>query len=408
MAEAMTTYRYRAATPAGAVRSGLLQGASIDDAVAQLRRQGLLPIETTEAAPGARLARPGRLGGRSRRAMINAVGELGVLLDAGLTLDRALAVCVDNILDPTVKAAFAKLHGRVKEGAPLSRAMGEAGGLFPPMAAAMCEAGEADGRLGAALTRLGESLDRAEALRQIVVSSLAYPATLCVVATSVILVILLVVVPQFESLFAGAHGKLPFATRMVMGASEGVRAWGWAMALAIVVGGLGFRQWLRRPGSREAMDRTILATPYLGSLVTEAQTAAFARTLGSLVDGGVALPEAVGIAQRSVSNTRMAAAIAKVAAGLKQGGGLSGPLAATGVFPPMALSFLRTGEETAQLGRMLTRLADVLDRSVRATIERMIAILTPAITVFMGAVVATVIASLMSAILGFNDLALAP
>jgi general secretion pathway protein F len=276
------------------------------------------------------------------------------------------------------------------------------------MAAAMCEAGEADGRLGAALSRLAESLDRAETLRQVVVSSLAYPATLVVVATSVILVILLVVVPQFEGLFAGSHAKLPFATRMVMGASEGVRAYGWAMALIIVAAVLAFRQWLGRPGARAALDRTILATPYVGTVVAEAQTAAFARTLGSLVDGGVALPLAVGIAKGSVTNTRMADAIAKVAAGLKQGGGLSGPLAATGVFPPMALSFLRTGEETAQLGRMLTRLADVLDRSVRTTIERFIAILTPAITVFMGLVVATVIASLMSAILGFNDLALAP
>ena len=404
----MADYRYRAATAAGAVRTGVLQGASIEDAVAQLRRQGLLPIETTEAPAGARRARTGRPGGRARRASINAIGELGVLLDAGLTLDRALAVCVENILDPTVRAAFAKMHGRVKEGAPLSRAMAEAGQLFPPMAAAMCEAGEADGRLGGALSRLAESLDRAEALRQIVVSSLAYPATLCVVATGVILVMLLVVVPQFEGLFAGANGKLPFATRMVMGASEGVRNYGWAMVLGIIIAGFAFRQWLRRPGAREAMDRAILATPYLGTLVTEAQTAAFARTLGSLVDGGVALPEAVAIAKGSVSNTRMADAIAKVAAGLKQGGGLSGPLAASGVFPPMALSFLRTGEETAQLGRMLTRLADVLDRSVRATIERMIAILTPAITVLMGAVVATVIASLMSAILGFNDLALAP
>ena len=111
----MTTYRYRAATPAGAVRSGLLQGASIEDVVAQLRRQGLLPIETTAAA-GARAARRGRPNGRSRRAMINAVGEMGVLLDAGLTLDRALAVCVDNILDPTVKAAFAPQTPRPGEG----------------------------------------------------------------------------------------------------------------------------------------------------------------------------------------------------------------------------------------------------------------------------------------------------
>ncbi len=404
----MTTFRYRAATPAGTVRSGALEGTSREDVIAQLRRLGLLPIETTEAAgtaaPGDRL----KANGAARQAMINAVGELAVLLDAGLALDRALSVCVDNILNSGVKAVFAKLHARVKEGAPLSRAVNETRGLFPPMASAMCEAGEADGRLGAALGRLAESLDRAEALRQTVVSALVYPAMLLVVATSVILVMMLVVVPQFEGLFSGSQAKLPLATRLVMGASEGVRSYGLVGVGLIVAAVFGVRQWLRRPAARAGFDRFILGVPQIGPLVADAQTAAFARTLGSLVDGGVALPTALDIARRSVSNTHMSAAIAKVVSGLKEGGGLSGPLAASGVFPPMALSFLRTGEETAQLGRMLGRLADVLDRAVRSTIQRLIGILTPAITVFMGAIVATVIASIMSAILGFNDLALAP
>jgi len=405
----MSTYRYRAATPTGTVRSGALEGASREDAIQQLRRLGLLPIETVEASGGARGEAKVRANGQTRQGVVNAIGELAVLLQAGLALDRALAVCVDNIPNAGVKSVFAKLHARVKEGAPLSRAMSETKGLFPPMASAMCEAGEADGRLGTALGRLAESLDRAEALRQTVVSSLVYPAMLIVVATSVILVMLLVVVPQFEGLFSGAaHAKLPFATRMVMGASEGVRAYGWLGVLAIVAGGFLARLWLRRTQARLGFDHFVLRLPQIGPLVTNAETAAFARTLGSLVDGGVALPTALSIAQRSVSNTHIAGAVGKVAAGLKEGGGLSGPLAASGVFPPMALSFLRTGEETAQLGLMLGRLADVLDRTVRSTIQRMIAILTPAITVFMGAVVATVIASIMSAILGFNDLALAP
>ncbi len=404
----MATYRYRAATPSGTVRTGVLEGVSRGDVILELRRLGLMPIEATESTAAATKAGPLRANSQTRQAAINALGELAVLLEAGLALDRALAVCVENILNPGVKGVFAKLHGRVKEGAPLSAAMSETKGLFPPMAAAMCEAGEADGRLGAALTRLADSLDRAEALRQTVVSSLVYPTMLMVVATSVILVMLLVVVPQFEGLFSGAERKLPLATRLVMAASEGVRAYGWMALIAIVIGVFATRQWLKRPSVRLSFDRVLLGVPQIGPLVVNAQTAAFARTLGSLVDGGVPLPTALGIAQRSVSNAHMAGAIAKVVAGLKEGGGLSGPLAASGVFPPMAMSFLRTGEETARLGLMLGRLADVLDRTVRSTIQRMIGILTPAITVFMGAVVATVIASIMSAILGFNDLALSP
>jgi general secretion pathway protein F len=401
-------YRYRAATPSGAVRSGALEGDSREDVVVQLRRLGLLPIETTPATGAARPDAAVHANSQTRQAVINGLGELAVLLEAGLALDRALAVCVDNIINPGVKAAFAKIHARVKEGATLSSAMSEARGLFPPIASAMCEAGEADGRLGAALARLADTLDRAEALRQTVISSLVYPAMLMVVATSVVLVMLLVVVPQFEGLFQGAHGKLPFATRVVMAASEAVRGYGLIGLGLIVVAAFAARQWLRRPSVRLAFDRFVLGVPQIGPLIVNAETAAFARTLGSLVDGGVPLPVALGIAERSVSNSHMRAAITKVVAGLKQGGGLTGPLAASGVFPPMALSFLRTGEETAKLGLMLGRLADVLDRTVRSTIQRLIGILTPAITVVMGAMVATTIASIMSAILGFNDLALSP
>jgi general secretion pathway protein F len=395
----MATYRYRAATASGATQSGTLEGASLGDVLSELRRKGLSPIETVETTKLAAAATPTKPNGKARQASINAIGELAVLIEAGLTLDRAFAVCVDNIMNPGVKAVFAKMHARVKEGAPMSRGMAEAKGFFPAMAPAMAEAGEADGRLGAALTRLAASMDRAEALR---------PAMLMVVATSVILMMLLFVVPQFEGLFADAHGKLPFATRMVMAASDAVQHYGLFGLAGLVAVVFLVRQWLRRPGVRHSFDRVILGVPQIGPLIMNAETAAFARTLGSLVDGGVPLPTALSIAQRSISNSHMAAAIGKVAAGLKEGAGLSGPLAASGVFPPMALSFLRTGEETARLGQMLDRLADVLDRTVRSTIARMISILTPAITVFMGAVVAGTIASIMSAILGFNDLALTP
>ncbi|HEX4182673.1 MAG TPA: type II secretion system F family protein [Caulobacteraceae bacterium] len=404
----MATFRYRAATSSGALRSGVLDGESRADVIGQLLRMGMRPIEAVATSATADSSATVRLNGQTRQAMVNAIGELAVLLQAGLALDRALTVCVGNIPHAGVKATFDKLLARVKEGEPLSRAMAASNGFFPPMASAMCEAGEADGRLGVALARLAETLDRAEALRQSVVSSLVYPALLLVVATSVILVMLLVVVPQFEGLFAGAKGKLPLATRVVMATSEGVRAFGLQALAGIAAAVFALRAWLKRPSVRLSFDRLILGVPQLGGLIRSAETAAFARTLGSLVDGGVPLPMALGIAERSVSNTHMTGAIAKVAAGVKQGGGLSGPLAASGVFPPMALSFLRTGEETAQLGLMLGRLADVLDRSVRSTTERMLAVLTPAITVVMGAIVATVIASIMSAILGFNDLALAP
>ena len=229
---------------------------------------------------------------------------------------------------------------------------------------------------------------------------------LMALALGVILLMALVIVPQFEGLFSDQMARLPATTRTVIGISHAVRVYGWLMLLGVAGAVFAGRQWLKQPGVRRAFDRRILRAPLVGPFIVNAQTAQFVRVLGSLVDGGVPLPTALMIARRTLSNVHMADGVGRVAAGLKEGAGLSGPLAATGLFPPMALSFLRTGEETAQLGLMLNRLADILDREVRTSLQRLIAILTPAITVVMGGVVATVIASILSAILGFNDLAL--
>ncbi len=404
----MAVYRYRAATSAGALSAGQLEGGSPAQVIDQLRRSGLTPIEVVEtqarASPAARV-RPSTA---SRKAVAVAVGELAVLLGADLTLDRALAVCADNIERPAEKAAFAEIHRRVKEGAPLSRAMAEAKDLFPPMASAMAEAGEANGRLDVALTRLAETLERGEALRQVIAAAMVYPAILAVIAVGVILTMLLWVIPQFEGLFSDAGAKLPFMTRLVMGISHAVRRYGLIGLGAAVVAGLALMRWARSPAMRGILDRWVLGLPQVGTLVTAAELGRYTRVLGSLVEGGVPLPDALAIARRSLVNTHLSAAADRVAAGVKQGAGLTASLSAEGVFPRAALSFIRTGEETARLGLMLGRLADVLDREVRTRIEGLIAILTPLITVIMGAIVATVIASIMTAILGFNDLALSP
>lgn len=403
----MAAFAYRAVTAAGALRSGTVEAVSRGEALERLRQQGLIPIEAAPSGAGADGA-PVRPSAAVRRAMINVVGELAVLLGAGLPLDRSLAISLDNAGAPAVKAVLSAMLKRVKEGAPLSRAMIESKGLFPPMAPAMAEAGEANGRLDTALARLAETLDRGEALRQTVTSAMVYPALLVVLAISVILMMLLFVVPQFEGLFSDQEAKLPLATRVVLGASHLVRSYGLVGAAVLVGAAAAGWQWLKRPAVRLALDRAVLRAPRIGVLVKSASTARFARVLGSLVEGGVPLPLALGIARRSLGNSHMEAAVGRVAVGLKEGGGLARPLAETGLFPPMAISFLRTGEETAQLPLMLARLADVLDREVRTALDRLVSLLTPVITIVMGAAVAGVIASIMSAILGFNDLALPP
>lgn len=403
----MAAFRYRAATAAGVLRIGAVESGSVAEALEQVRRLGLTPIEATPVKPGARAAARGSLRPVPAAALAKSIGQLAVVLDAGVALDQALALLIDDMAPASAqRLAFEALLRQVREGRALSVAMQDAGGAFPPMTAAMTAAGEADGRPGAALSKLAVTLERAQALRSTLVSAMVYPAMLAVIAVGVIGLMLFWVVPQFEGLFSDAEGRLPPMTVAVLAVSHGARRYGLVALAALAVLGVGVWRLLQRPDVRASADRLVLGVPHLGSLVSMAESARFLRVLASLVGGGVGLPEALAIARRSLSNTHMAAAVDRVAKGLREGEGLTEPLAATGVFPKLALSYLRTGERTAQLPLMLDRLSDTLDIEVRTRLERMIGILTPLMTVAMGAVVATIIASIMTAILGFDDLAL--
>ncbi|WP_213979250.1 type II secretion system F family protein [Sphingomonas sp. dw_22] len=401
----MATYRYRAIKLDGSALTGEMDATDRTDAVASLRRNGATLLELTVVQPRAP-GRPRRLGGKARAAATTCISELAVLIGAGLQLDRALALAIENVEDKRIAAHLANILRDVREGAPLSRAMAQKPDLFSPTAIAMTEAGEANGRLGEALSRLAATLEQEAELRRLVGSSMIYPVALLIIAVGVVLLMLLFVVPQFESMFASTTQKLPTATVVVMTASRLLRHYGLALLLGAGVVGFALAIAMRQPAIRLARDRLVLLLPLFGELVRRIDTARFARTLGALIEGEVALPSALALARRTISNRVLGDIIARVADGVKEGGGLTGPLAASGALPRLAIGFLRTGEETSQLGMMLTRLADVLDRDIRTRIERLIAILTPVITVVLGATVASIIASIMSAILGFNDLAL--
>lgn len=368
----------------------------------------LVPAAAPAVAAGvSAAARPRRASGRARAAVILLIGDLAVLIGAGLQLDRALALALDNVEDAVARGLLADLLRQVREGVPLSRAMAERPELFPPEAIAITEAGEANGRLDAALSRAAAMLGDAAELRRTIGAALTYPVILGVIAIGVILMMLLFVVPQFESLFQSQADRLPAQTVAVMTASRLLRDdWYWLVGgLAAVV--LLARQLASRPSQALARDRLLLRLPLLGPLVQRMDTARFARSAGSLLESGVPLPHAFALSERTLKNRAIRAGAASVAIGIRQGGGIAAPLAAANIFPRIAIGFIRTGEESSQLGPMLTRLADVLERDIRARLARIIAIATPAITVVLGGSVAFIIAAVMTAILGFNDLALA-
>ncbi len=370
------SFSYRAVMVNGSVGAGRLDAADEAAALASLRRMGARPI-SLEPAVAPQAGGQINAGPKARKAAVALAGDLAALLGAGLPIDRALGLAIANVEDKTVGTRLADILVEVREGVPLSVAMARQPGLFSPVSSAMAEAGEANGMQAQALGRLAQMLESAEDLRRTVTTAMIYPAILTVIAVVVILMMLLFVVPQFESLFDQARGELPPASAFVMAASRFVRNWGWVLLGGFVALGFGLRQLMAAPSARKALDRALLSVPQLGQLVRYIETARFARTLGSLLEGDVPLVKALVLARRTVSNAVIGEAIETVADGVREGGGMAGPLAASGALPRLATAFLRTGEETSQLGPMLLRLADVLDRDIKTMLQRVIGFLTP-------------------------------
>ncbi len=408
----MPQFRYRAIGPGGETATGVAEAPDRASLLEQLRAAGLLPVEAEEGAdptaPRPWWRRDFRLGptaAQDGKGLGYAIQEMAVLLDAGLPLDRSLAILAGQAEHKGLRPAIEAVLDRVRGGAPLSEAMRGEAAVFPPVAIALAEAGEASGQLNTTLGRLAEMLLRAEQLREQLRSALIYPVLLLLAAGASILLLLTVVVPQFEAFFEGSRGPLPTATIVVLAASRLVREDGALILLALLGAGLLLRTGLRRPATRRRMHGAVLRAPLAGPLTARIETARFARTLGTLVESGVTLSAALPIARRTFANMAIAEAVDSATQSLKEGEGLSGPLEATGLLPPIAITFLRTGEETGRLGEMLTRLADALDRDIQKTTGRLLALLVPVVTILLGVVVATVLGAILTAMLSVNELA---
>ncbi len=394
---------------AGTVVTGMLQAPSQAAAVQQLRSLGHYPISATDAeAQGWRqwFNRELKLRrGPRQRDLAIATQELAMLLHAGLELDRALSILVGLGEIETLREPFTAVLTRVRSGASLGDALA-ANPAFPKLYVSMVRAGEMGGNLEATLLRLAEYLARAAAIRDTVSSALVYPIILLCTAGLSIMVILIFVLPEFKPLFDEAGKSLPFATQVVMGIGDFLGAYWWALLVLIAASVYAFRRALKEPDFHRRWDTFKLKLPLLGPLWTKMEVERFSRTLGTLLGNGVALPVALGMSAETLSNSVIAQAVRQTASSLREGEGLAARLARTQVFPPIALDFVRVGEETGKLDEMLLRQADLYERNIKHTVDRLLALLVPVLTILLGMMVAGLIASILVAILSINDLAM--
>jgi general secretion pathway protein F len=404
----MSLFRYTALDRSGQSTRGSLEAADEAAVVAHLHRQGATPLRIAAAGGGlAGLARFefGRAGGLSRQEVANFTRELAIMLAAGQDLDRALRFLVDTAPGRRVRTTVAALRAAVRDGASLAAALALHPGSFSRLYVGLVRAGEAGGALAPTLDRLAVLLERERSLAATIQSALIYPCLLLVAAIGAITLLLTQVLPQFVPLFAQNGAHLPASTQFLIDAGDAVSRYGLFALLGLLLAVLLVRLALRRPGPRLALDRLILRLPITGALAREVLAARFARTLGTLVQNGVALIAALGIVREVMTNAAGALAVERAALSAKGGAGLAGPLGESGIFPLRTIYLLRLGEETAQLGAMALRAAEIHEERVRLATQRLVALLTPAITIVMGAVIAGIVSSLLLAMLSLNDLA---
>lgn len=402
----MARFRYKAATAAGEVLEGQMDAPTRDVVVRRLQAQGHVPIRAEEVEREHAPAHRSRLRRMSRRDVDVFTLELTTLLSAGMPLDGALELLVGIARPGPFRDIVARVHADVRGGADLSTAMERHPAAFSRFYRNMVRAGEASGALDQALERLAEHRDHAARLRETLISALIYPALLVGFACVSLAAILGLVIPRISEMFDTAGEKLPAITRLVVATGDLVHGYWWLGAAVLAALYAWARAALRDPAKLERWHAQVLRMPVVGTLVAKHEAARFSRTLGTLLGNGVPLLDGIAIAGQAIVNRRVALAVERVGASVREGRGLARPLVESGVFPELAGHLLRVGEQTGNLEAMLLRIARIYDREVETSVRRLVDILSPVLILVLGALIAGIIMSVLAAVLSINQLAI--
>jgi general secretion pathway protein F len=402
-------YAYRALTAAGERVAGEIEAGDERGALQRLQAQGLIPIEALPAPAGRSiLADAGASnagGGRRAAALTVATRELATLIEAGETLESALALVAEELDDATLRRVLAAVLAKVRGGAALSEALAGEPKVFSRLYVGMVRAAEATGRLGPVLAELADLRERQETLRRQLTSALVYPAILVATAIGAIAVLLLYVVPQFEPVFAGAEDRLPAATRTILDVAAWLREAGPAIGMTLAAVLLVLVVARQLPRLRLLWHRFTLGMPGLGALARERATAEVARGLATLLKGGLDLPQALLMLREMVGNLAVAEALERAASSVRQGRRLTEALAEERILQPMGLKLLKTAEESGRLEPLSRYIAERFEQRLAARMQRLVTLLEPVLVIALGGIVGGIVVAILTAVLSVNELA---
>jgi type IV pilus assembly protein PilC len=389
-------YRCRLGTPTGQIVEEVHVSESEDRLRHELEQRGFCVLGVQPRGLTGRITLPAFAGRRRvpTREFLVFNQELATLLKAGMPLVQSLDILRSRIEHPTFRAVLDDVHERVRGGGALSDAFAAQGDLFPGAYVASLLAGEKSGSLDGVLRRFVAYMKVIGNVKRRTLSALIYPAVLVGLSLVVVAIIVLKVVPEFATFYDSFGGRLPLVTRMIVRGASFIRDHILLLLGVAAIAGSLVWGWWRRPGQRARFDRVILRVPWAGSTVRRFVTSQVARTLATLLGGGLPLVDSIDIAAKATTNQHLAAELRVVGQRVREGVGFAAALAERGVFPDVFVKMTEVGESTGALQEMLSSLADFYDEEIETELGRFVTLVEPALLIIMGVVIASLLLAL--------------
>ena len=404
----MPAYGYEALNQKGGAEKGVIVADSLRDARKKLQAKSLYPIKVMEKSEAARRSFFSRQPKQSLPAkdLTMITRQLATMIGTGLPVDESLQAIAAQSDRPLVSNVLNGLRGKVLEGKRLSEAMQSESASFESLYRAMIAAGEASGDLGGVLERIADYCEKTDDVRRKVQAAMIYPAVLSIVAFSVLGILMSFVVPKIAKQFESFDADLPVLTRIVIGLSDAIIYLGPAfILLAGLCVGL-YRYAMQRPEFRLKAHSFFLNLPLIGKLIRTVASARFARTLGTLVDGGSPVLESIQAARETQSNQILRNAVDEAYLSVREGASLAKSFGKSEVFSPLLVYMIAMGERSGSLAHLLIKTAEYLETEIDGFTRSLLSLLEPIIVIIMGLMVGTIVISIMLPIMKLNSLVL--
>ena len=386
----MPIYKWEGKTLKGVLKKGEMEAPDEAAIRIHLRQQNTIPTKISAKGKEFKISLPFKKKVK-QRAIAVFTRQLATMIDAGLPLVQSLEILSAQQDSKIFKDIIREIREDVEGGSTFAGALMKHPGTFDDLYTNLVVAGEEGGILDNILNRLANYIEKAEALKKKVKSALVYPSTIVGVAIMVVMILMIFVIPVFETMFKSAGQTLPLPTAIVVALSKFVRRYILIVIPALILLFYLLKKYRQTENGKTVIDRLLLQLPVFGSLFKKISVARFSRTLGTLVSSGVPILDGLNIVSKTSGNKTIETAILNARSSIREGETIAEPLGRSGVFPPMVIQMISVGESTGALDSMLSKIADFYEDEVDVAVANLTSLLEPLLMCFLGVVIGGVV-----------------